>query len=340
MWHERGWAYNGRARYTGRIRSNLCPRVRSEYSGHAGRTAPDLVFIHLDWKRVLPVLLAGCLRMFLVVPFVVGMKMGFHSFSSSFSLCHAADRTLLAHDMLASCLHPLLLPLATPLCRTVFMDAGPVAAERGTPHGRLSFWDDTYAAEESFSWYCGWQDMRPFWEELVPGSARVLVPGIGNDAAMVELYDAMPEPRRMSAFDYSPQGVERARQLFADRPVDLRLADAKDLPWRADEFDAVLDKGVLDAVYLSGGYDAQERDHELQRAVDELHGVVRPGGIVVSVTAAAAAHLPRAFSKRPAAWQTAAWADGSLVDGTFHITDDGYGTNNVDATILAWERLS
>lgn len=212
-------------------------------------------------------------------------------------------------------------------------------AERGTLHGRLSFWDKMYAAEESFSWYCGWQDMQPFWEELVPGSARVLIPGVGNDAAMVELYDAMPEPRQMSAFDYAPQGVERARTLFADRLVDLRLADAKDLPWREREFDAVLDKGVLDAVYLSGGYNALDRDHELQRAVDELHRVVRPGGICVSVTAAAAAHLPGAFLKRPDAWRVAAWADGSLVDGTFHITEDGYATNNVDATILAWERL-
>ena len=33
--------------------------------------------------------------------------------------------------------------------------------------------------------------MCPFWEELVPDrAARVLVPGAGNDATVVDLYDA------------------------------------------------------------------------------------------------------------------------------------------------------
>ena len=60
--------------------------------------------------------------------------------------------------------------------------------------GRLSFWEESYKASDgdSFSWYCDeWADLEPFWADLVPDrGARVLIPGVGNDPTMVDLYDA------------------------------------------------------------------------------------------------------------------------------------------------------
>eukprot|EP00966_Prymnesium_polylepis_P183396 4250370-Prymnesium_polylepis.1 len=114
-------------------------------------------------------------------------------------------------------------------------------------HGQQSFWEAQYESEPEFSWYCGWEELEPFWRALVPDTkARTLIPGIGNDAAMVGLWDA--GWRRLTAFDYAPAGVRRAAELFGDeRPVDLRVADARALPYADGAFDAVLDKGTLDA---------------------------------------------------------------------------------------------
>ena len=71
--------------------------------------------------------------------------------------------------------------------------------------------------------------------------------------------------RELTAFDYAPEGVDRARALFGSRSVDVRVADARALPFGIGSFDAVLDKGTLDAVFLAG-------EDELVRAVAPARG--------------------------------------------------------------------
>ena len=205
-----------------------------------------------------------------------------------------------------------------------------------TKHGRQEFWEQSYQEGERFSWYSGWAELEPFFAELVPDrNARVLVPGVGNDAAMVDLYDAGWQ--QLTLFDYAPSGVERAAALFGDREVDLRVADACALPYADGSFDAVLDKGTLDAVYLSGGTTPAARLAKLTAAADELARLLRPGGVVLSLTAVAAPKMPRCFHERDGAdplWRV-------LRDGeATWITEDGFASNNVDAPMLAWERLA
>ena len=103
----------------------------------------------------------------------------------------------------------------------------------------------------------GWSELEPFWEELVPEkSARVLLPGVGNDQAMVEMFDAGWS--NVCAFDYAAAGVERSRALFGERAVELLVADARELPFAENSFDAALEKGALDSIFLAGDGDTME----------------------------------------------------------------------------------
>ena len=90
-------------------------------------------------------------------------------------------------------------------------------------------------------------------------------------------------------------------------------------------------QGTLEAVYLNGGADPEARAQKLEEAVEELTRTVRPGGVVLSVTCAAAPRVAEAFGHRQEEWRC-------LRDGDFFLTEDGYASNNVDASLLAWER--
>mmetsp|Transcript_47991 Transcript_47991/g.96791 ORF Transcript_47991/g.96791 Transcript_47991/m.96791 type:complete len:140 (+) Transcript_47991:185-604(+) len=76
--------------------------------------------------------------------------------------------------------------------------------------------------------------------------------------------------------DGSPALVEELRRR---RPaLRFELADARALPFGDGTFDAVAEKGLLDALLLSSLSDATQ-------AAAEMHRVLRPGGSLVSLTA-------------------------------------------------------
>lgn len=224
--------------------------------------------------------------------------------------------------------------------------------------GRMAYWDESYtqpttttASKEEdeevqvFSWYCGWTDeLGPFFEELVPEKdSLILVPGIGNDAAIRDMFDEGGYQKLM-AFDYAPQGVECAKAMFGEKRIQtitkkvdisngdiFKVCDARDLSseYSDDTFDAVLDKGTFDSIYLSGGKDKEKAKTNLSMAISEMKRVLKDDGVVFSVTAACVDAVREAFEE-DSEWK-------QLRDGSLHITEDGYASNNVDATMLAWK---
>jgi hypothetical protein len=192
--------------------------------------------------------------------------------------------------------------------------------------GTKSYWDSMYQGTgdrpaESYSWYCGWEELAPFWKMLVPSTtAHVLVAGIGNDPTPVQLYDH--GWTNLTAFDYSNAAVRRATQLFGPtRHVNLFTADARDLPLADASVDAILDKGTLDAIAIAGALDA---------AVHELTRVTAVGGVVVCIS--------RVISPEEL-WEV---FDASLWerihDGSLAFAPDGEATIDLGAELYSWRR--
>jgi SAM-dependent methyltransferase len=184
--------------------------------------------------------------------------------------------------------------------------------------GRKQYWDDVYNGvgdfpAEQYSWYYGYDQISRHIQQWFPpnhnnnnqnnqmSTDRLLLPGIGNDNLLVDLLKA--GYRDITAQDYSRGALERQLDLLttsggswcgpappalgsstatttslAPRIV-LSHSDVKNLPFADGAFDGIIEKGLLDAVYLS-----DQTSDNLRLAVQSLTRCLKPGGIWLSVS--------------------------------------------------------
>lgn len=149
---------------------------------------------------------------------------------------------------------------------------------------------NTHKNTKPIAWYFGFEVLETIVQEFIPSKtasgehSHILCPGVGNDSILVDLYRS--KYPRITAFDYSEHAMERQQDLLSfELPtkamdnIELHAMDARKLPnpdWN-ERFDAIIEKGALDAIYLSG-------DGNVERAVENLYRVLKPGGIILSVS--------------------------------------------------------
>lgn len=92
-------------------------------------------------------------------------------------------------------------------------------------------------------------EVRAFirWGNVSPDSC-VLDMGCARGGSTALILSRL-QPRCLSAFDFDPEMVERARRRLArqieEGTVDIRVADATEMPYEDSLFDAVFESGVV-----------------------------------------------------------------------------------------------
>ena len=135
--------------------------------------------------------------------------------------------------------------------------------------GRQEYWQEFYksSSSEGFSWYAEWRELEPFIGEWAEKDFDILIPGIGSDTLVRDMYDS--GYHSICAFDYAKESIEFCRNMLKERPVDLIVADATNLDFKSSSFDMILDKGTFDAIFISGKTELEKRE-KLFEAVAEL----------------------------------------------------------------------
>lgn len=201
--------------------------------------------------------------------------------------------------------------------------------------GRQQYWNEVYQKEAEYSWYSGWDDIGPFFQEFCPElSSSILIPGVGNDPMVVGMYDEGYQ--QITAFDYAEEGVRRTKALLGPSRSEavVIVADARDLEMSTCSFDVVLEKGTLDAIYLSGGKDKALGKQHLHMAVQEFARVIKPSGVLISITAACVDAVTESLNDHLS--EDGNWEQ--LCDGSLYTTEDGYVSNSIDGTMLVWRK--
>ena len=163
--------------------------------------------------------------------------------------------------------------------------------------GTKSYWDAMYEGMGDFdaneySWYYGFEVVKPYLLDYTAAdddadnkqdksTISILIPGCGNDPLLLDMYNAGYQ--RLTAFDYSEGAIERQNSLLEYLPmgsnldsVALTVEDARALPKEWEQsFDVIIEKGALDAIYLSG-------DGNFEESVKEFLRCLKVGGVCMS----------------------------------------------------------
>lgn len=107
--------------------------------------------------------------------------------------------------------------------------------------------------------------------------------GTGNN-----IVAAATEGFTVAGLDGSAAAIEIASRFFEQRGLraDLRVGDFSDLPWAAGSFDIALDRGAITCAPPSAA----------RRAIDELHRVLRPGGLAICIDIFSTQHSAAVFA--------------------------------------------
>lgn len=153
--------------------------------------------------------------------------------------------------------------------------------------GTKEYWDELYQGRgdfpaDEYQWYYGFDEYGKYVTSHLPLYSRILLPGIGNDPIVLDLLQK--KYTNLTGTDYSNHAIERQRDLLSysfsgnAESVTLLQMDARAMPsnW-SNAFDAIIEKGALDAIYLSG-------DGNLERTVQEFERVLKPDGVLISVS--------------------------------------------------------
>jgi len=118
-----------------------------------------------------------------------------------------------------------------------------------------SYWEEFYREHpDTFEWCLEYDDIKTELKAEVGGADKVLMLGCGNSNLTLEMYhDGWKD---IVNVDYSPLVIETMSTRYQDYPELLwECMDARSLTFPENYFDAVVDKGLLDAMACSEAFD-------------------------------------------------------------------------------------
>lgn len=180
-------------------------------------------------------------------------------------------------------------------------------ADAKSQFGTKEYWDNQYQGRgdfpmDEYQWYFGFERYEKLIESYAPGKdENILIPGVGNDPIL--LYLIQRGYTRLTATDYSEFAIKRQKDFLShqqypfsvsldtevdevsaeqlsvqQRPTKLLQMDARKMPFQwSQKFDAIFEKGTLDAIYLSG-------DGNAKLAAEEFGRTLKPGGILITMS--------------------------------------------------------
>jgi ubiquinone/menaquinone biosynthesis C-methylase UbiE len=138
------------------------------------------------------------------------------------------------------------------------------------------YWDGKYGeADTTFDWLENYDELRQYVNSHFTPDQRILIPGCGNSALSNAMYN--DGYHQLVNIDFSPVVIGQMARRYPS--LTWSVMDIKHLTFPSDSFDAVLDKGTLDALTCGG-----DVDENIFHALSEYARVLRGGGVAYVIS--------------------------------------------------------
>lgn len=141
---------------------------------------------------------------------------------------------------------------------------------------KADYWDERYKkSEKPYDWYGRWHLVKDIVSPILTKSGSVLNVGCGNSRLAEELHaDGYTD---VTNVDISTAVIEQMAERHSSLGQKFLQMDITKMTFADNSFDAVIDKGTLDALY-SGSMPA------VKAGIIEIERILRPNGKFVSIT--------------------------------------------------------
>ncbi|XP_035384531.1 EEF1A lysine methyltransferase 4 [Electrophorus electricus] len=197
------------------------------------------------------------------------------------------------------------------------------------------YWDERYRTEESFDWFGDFSKFQHLLVQHVGKDARILMLGCGNSSLSWDMYQT--GYCSITNVDYSRVCVEAMAQRHAHTPgLSWVCMDARRLAFPGATFQAVVEKGVLDAMLVGekDPWNISNGSREVMHQVlSEISRVLEPGGRFVSVTFALPHFRKSLYARAEYGWSIKHYHYGDSFHYFLYVLTKGEELNPEDAAL-------
>lgn len=165
-------------------------------------------------------------------------------------------------------------------------------------YGKADYWEERYTRDaDPFDWYQRWSGIKDITSQYIQQNHQILNIGAGNSRLSEEMYD--DGYIHIMNIDISQVVTRAMQEKHRDKAptMQYRQMDALSLEFSDSSYDAVLDKGTLDAVLC--GENSTPNTFQM---LSEVYRVLTATGVYVVVSYGVPENRMRYFNKPEFEW--------------------------------------